>query len=213
MYSGGGAYFNDAVGGPVFNTLQSPYSFFALENANWIIVGLDSAYYAGALGHYMDGSLGKTNAQLPLLRDLAQKKKKMIVLTHHNGFDLGGFQASSPLRLFTEVMDAFQGVAPPAYWYWGHKHAGVVYKPLKEWNDMRCRCIGHGALPWGLSSVLKTGTQVDWFEQRNAGDPENNLRVLNGCALLELEGDTLTETFYDEKGRIAWTPDKPDNRE
>ena len=48
-----------AVGGPVFNKLQSPFSFFALENSNWIIVGVDSAYNAGKQSLYMNGSLGK----------------------------------------------------------------------------------------------------------------------------------------------------------
>jgi len=211
MYSGGGPYFNEAVGGPVFNKLQSPFSFFALENSNWIVVGLDSAYNAGELDLFMNGSLGN-NAQLPFLRDQAQKKKKMIVLTHHNGFDLGGYQPSAPLKLFTEVMGAFKDVAPPAYWYWGHKHAGAVYKPLKDVNDMRCRCVGHGALPWGLSSELQTSTQVEWFEQKNAGDPDDKLRVFNGFVLLELDGDNLIETFYDEKGRIAWTPGRGDTR-
>jgi len=42
MYSGGGPYFNTTVGSPTFNSLQSPWSFFALENTDWIIVGLDS---------------------------------------------------------------------------------------------------------------------------------------------------------------------------
>jgi len=29
---------------------------------------------------------------------------------------------------------------------------------------------------------------------------------------LELDGDNLIETFYDEKGRIAWTPGRGDTR-
>ena len=49
------------------------------------------------------------------------------MLTHHNGFELDG---TKPNRLYNEVMSAFHGVKPPAYWYWGHKHAGAVYKPL-----------------------------------------------------------------------------------
>lgn len=211
MYSGGGPYFNEAVGGPVFNKWQSPFSFFALENSNWIVAGLDSAYNAGELDLFMNGSLGN-NAQLPFLRNLAQKKKKMILLTHHQGFDLGGFVPGKPLKLFTKVMGAFKDVAPPAYWYWGHIHAGAAYTPLMDYNGMCCRCIGHGALPWGLASELQKSTQVAWFEQKNAGDPDDKLRVFNGCVLLELDGEHLFETFYDEKGRIAWTPERGDTR-
>jgi hypothetical protein len=212
MYSGGGPYFNDAVGGPLFNKYQSPFSFFALENSNWVLIGLDSAYNAGEMSLYMDGSLGHDSAQLPFLRSLVKKGKKVMVMTHHNGFELKGQQAT-PLRLFSEVIGAFEGAAPPAYWYWGHKHAGAAYKPLNDLNGLRCcRCVGHAALPWGLSSDLQTSSQVEWFEARSAGDPENRLRVLNGFVKLELDGDKLTETFYDETGRIAWTPQNGDTR-
>lgn len=210
MYSGGGPYFNEAVGGPMFNKLQSPWSFFALENANWVVVGLDSAYNAGELDLYMDGSLGK-NAQVLFLRKLAEDKtRKMILLTHHNGFDLGGYVQSAESELLQQVTAAFDGGAP-AYWYWGHKHAGAVYKPLPKYKNMLCRCAGHSALPWGLSTELQAGKnagQVEWFEDMNAGDPYDKLRVFNGCVLLELDGENLFETFYDEKGRIAWSNGK-----
>jgi len=212
MYSGGGPYFNDAVGGPVFNKFQSPFSFFALENSNWIVVGLDSAYNAGELSLYMDGSLGNNNEQIPFLKDLTQKRKKVIVLTHHNGLQLSGVQSNPPLKLFTEVMGAFQGGAPPAYWYWGHVHAGAVYKPMADQGNMRCRCVGHGALPWGLASELQNSALVEWFEQCNAGDPDNNLRVFNGFVVVDLDGPNLAETFYDELGRVAWTPQGGDPR-
>jgi hypothetical protein len=214
MYSGGGPYFDEAVGGPVFNKLQSPFSFFALENSNWIIVGLDSAYNADVLKLYMDGSLGN-NAQLPFLRGLAQKGKKVIILTHHNGLPENGQPPqpqAAPLKLFTEVLGAFDGAPPPAYWYWGHVHAGVAYQPLKDYHGLLCRCVGHAALPWGLASDLQTSQSVQWFERCNAQDPENHLRVFNGFVLLQLDGANLAETFYDETGRVAWTPQGGDPR-
>lgn len=203
MYPGGDSYFNEAVNGSLFKSSQAPYSFFAFEYGDWIVVGLDSAYNAGVLSLYMDGSLGDSgNAQFALLREIAAKGKKVIVLTHHNGFDLGGFTAGSPLKLYTEVMGAFPASAPPNYWYWGHKHAGAVYKPLS--NGTLCRCVGHGALPWSQSSELKDSSQVVWYEDQSAGDPEDELRVFNGFALLELDANAIKETFYDELGRVAW---------
>jgi hypothetical protein len=205
MYSGGDPYFNLAVGGPVFNVLQSPYSFFALENSNWIVVGLDSAYNADVLKLYMDGSLG-TNAQIPFLKDLATRGKKVIVLTHHNGIPEKGVQTAPQLKLFGEVTGAFAGQNPPAYWYWGHVHAGVAYKPMTDQNGMLCRCVGHSGLPWGRSSDLQASPNVEWFETRNAADPDDALRVLNGFVFLQLSGATLKETYYDENGGVAWTP-------
>lgn len=211
MYSGGGPYFDDAVGGPLFNKLQSPYSFFALENSSWIIVGLDSAYNADAFKLYMDGSLG-TNAQISFLQELAKKNKKMVLLTHHNGVPESGMPGPAPLNLLSEVTGALAGLSLPAYWYWGHAHAGVAYKPLPTQNGMLCRCLGHAALPWGLSADLQASTQVQWFEKCNAGDPDDKLRVFNGFVLVELNGPALTESFYDETGRVAWTPTTGDTR-
>ena len=216
MYSGGGPYFNQAVGGPVFNKLQSPYSFFALENTHWIVVGLDSAYYADVLGLYMNGTLGRDNAQARLLAEVAKKGKKVIVLTHHNGISQDG-ASGVPLQLFSDVMSAFAGQQPaaPAYWYWGHVHAGVAYTALEEHGGMLCRCIGHGALPWGLASDLEAAQEegkVAWFEHCNAGDRDNPLRVFNGFVSLQLNGPDLIETFYDETGRVAWRPGTRDTR-
>jgi hypothetical protein len=211
MYAGGFPYFDQVVGGPPFYQLQSPWSFFALENANWIIVGLDSAYNANVLKLYLDGSLGD-NAQLPFLESLARKGKKVIVLTHHNGLPEATIHSDKPLKLFTQVMSAFNGVAPPAYWYWGHVHAGIAYKPLNDHNGMLCRCLGHAAIPWGLASSLQNSSDLQWFEQCSATDPEDSLRVFNGFVVLRLDDTNLHEAFYDETGRIAWTPEGGDPR-
>lgn len=197
MYSGAKPFFVDAVESPLFSA-QKPYSFFALENTNWVIVGLDSAYYSDELTLYMNGSLG-TGAQVDFLKAQAQKGKKVILLTHHNGLEENG---SAVTGLWKEVMNCFPDGSGPAYWYWGHVHAGVVYAPQ---SGVQCRCTGHAALPWGYASELaQPNPNVVWFESRNAGDPADNLRVLNGFTYLQLDGATLNETFYDENGGVAW---------
>ena len=214
MYSSGGPYFNQVVGGPIFNKLQSPYSFFALENDNWIVVGLDSAYYSSALTLYLDGTLGSGNAQVPFLQSIAKRGKKVIVLTHHNAIPVGGFDPDTPFKLYSDVMSAFAGSPPPAYWYYGHEHVGAAYAPLKGVGTL-CRCLGHGALPWGLASSLQSAQangDVVWFEKCNANDPDDNLRVFNGFVCLDLDGPNVVETFYDELGRAAWSPGKNDTR-
>lgn len=211
MYSGGGPYFNQTVGGPVFNKLQSPFSFFALENAHWIVVGLDSAYFASAIKLYMDATLGKNNAQIPFLTEIAKRGKKVIVLTHHNPLPVSGVQPNPPYALYTEVIDVFAGHPAPAFWYYGHAHVGAAYTPLAG-SGTQCRCIGHSALPWGLASDLQTSKNVQWFEHCNAGDPDNKLRVFNGFVHLQFNGPDLIETFYDETGRVAWRPGTTDTR-
>jgi hypothetical protein len=216
MYSSGGPYFNEVVGGPVFNRLQSPYSFFALENSNWIIVGLDSAYFSSPLKLYLNGTLGTDNAQIAFLRQVVECGKRTIVLTHHNPFPVAGFNPETDPHsvLYTDVMDVFPKDRAPSYWYYGHEHVAAAYTPLQG-NGLLCRCLGHGALPWGFASALdkaKNNGRVEWFERCNASDPDETLRVFNGCVCLRLDGPKLTEIFYDEIGRVAWTPGQVDTR-
>jgi hypothetical protein len=215
MYSGGGPYFNTTVGNPIFNKLQSPWSFFALENIHWILVGLDSAYYSSAVKLYIDGTLGANNNQTQFLEQVAARNKKTIILSHHNPIPIGGLGANPQAgddgyQLYSDVMNAFAGHNAPAYWYYGHKHVGAAYKALP--NGVLFRCLGHGALPAGVASDLTGSTFVDWFEKCNAGDADDKLRIFNGFVHLELNGPDLTETYYDELGRVAWQPGTQDTR-
>ena len=199
MYSGGAPYFDVALADPLF-ALQRMSSFFALENTDWVIVGLDSAYYADEAGMYMDGSLGDDGVQLGFLRQQVATGKRVIVITHHNGLSEDG---SETTNLWTQVMSAFPADAGPDYWYWGHVHAGVVYQPKPPGNTL-CRCCGHGALPWGQASQLTNNPNVLWYESRSANDPDIPQRVLNGFAMLYLDGPNIVEVFYDENGGAAW---------
>jgi calcineurin-like phosphoesterase family protein len=201
MYPGADAYFEEALRSDLFQ-VQQQCSFFALENSDWVIVGLDSAYYSDAEGLYMDGSLhpdGGPTVQLDFLKAQVAKGKQVIVLTHHNGLSEDG---SSTTKLWSQVMSAFP-TGGPAYWYWGHVHAGVAYKPQGAANVL-CRCNGHAALPWGQASQLDGNPNVEWYEKRSANDPDIAERVLNGFAVLYLNGQQLDEVFYDENGGVAW---------
>lgn len=203
MYSGAKPYF-DAItdpGSPF--AMQGGCSYFALENTHWVIVGLDSAYFASDSNLYMDGSLappGGITQETFLARQVA-KGKKVIVLTHHNGLSEGG---TGETTLWNQVMRGFPNDAGPAYWYWGHIHAGAAYQPHSNGAaSVLCRCCGHGALPWGQASELDN-PNVLWYEKRSANDPDIPERVLNGFAMLYLHGPDIEEVFYDENGSAAW---------
>jgi hypothetical protein len=199
MYSGAKPYFA-AIAMPPFGR-QNGCSYFALENNNWVILGLDSAYFASEAGLYMDGSLNPAGGttQIQFLQQQVAKGKRVIVLTHHNGLVDDG---SSTTDLWPQVMSAFGANGGPAYWYWGHEHMAVVYKP--QANGTLGRCCGHGGLPWGHASELVAKPNVEWVEQRSANDLEIPQRVLNGFAVLSLNGPDVQETFYDENGGVAW---------
>jgi hypothetical protein len=104
-------------------------------------------------------------------------------------------------------MSAFPEGQGPAYWYWGHVHAGVVYGNQDPGRrNVACRCSGHAALPWGLATELDKAPNVAWYETRTANDPDIPQRVLNGFTVLRLDGGDIEETFYDENGGVAWPP-------
>lgn len=199
MYSGAIPYFRASAGSPF--GMQNGCSYFALENKKWVIVGLDSAYFSAEGGLYMDGSLGPPDGtQLIFLRAQVAKGKNVIVLTHHNGLSEDGQATTS---LWPEVMSGFPANSGPTLWYWGHAHAGAIYKPFGA-SKVSTRCCGHGALPWGQASTLASSNSVDWYEHRWANDPDIPQRVLNGFAVLSLSGQNIKETFYDENGEVAW---------
>ena len=205
MYSGAKPYFA-AISQAPFDK-QGGCSYFALENDNWIIVGLDSAYFSSDGNLYMNGQIfkdGFPNEQNAFLLEKGVRAqldgKKVIVLTHHNGIDDPGVNTN---LLFQQVMNAFPGDNGPAYWYYGHQHIAAVYKPIGS-KGVQCRCCGHGALPCGKASELAGSPNIVWHEDRLANDPDIPERVLNGFAVLKLEGPDIQEVFYDENGGVAW---------
>jgi len=205
MYPGAAPLFQVTLAHEIF-AAQQKHSFFALENSDWVIICLDSAYYSNVWKMYMSGALGTAgNAQFSFIKTQAAKGKKTMVVTHHNGISDNPNGIPTTNAFWNEMMSAFPVASPPAYWYWGHVHTGVVYKDAA--NGTKPRCLGHGAIPWGFSSELDKAKQkgnILWFENRNANDPDIPVRVYNGFTILELSGSSIKETFYDETGNVAW---------
>lgn len=198
MYDGAKSYFKVLLGDSRFAAQQAT-SYFALQNKSWVIVGLDSAYFSDADRLYMDGALDSDH-QLPFLRNAAEEAKNqgkgLIVLSHHNGLAGDGRKKEV---LWKQVMGAVPKASTPFYWYWGHVHIGAVY--IKKGN-VEPRCVGHSAIPWGEAIALKKNRNVVWFEDRK--NPTSPPHVMNGFATLELNGPSLSETFYDQTGAVSW---------
>jgi len=191
MYSGAHGYFAELKARfPV----QNGTSYFALYNDDWLIVGLDSAYASDAMNLYMDGALNE--AQIQWMQGLP-KRKKLMVLSHHQGFDIGGQHHTA---LYQPVCDALGRV--PDYWYWGHLHNGIVYA---EQGGLKARCAGHGAIPYGVTSELDGNERVLFSESKNAMDDEYPERVLNGYARVRLSGEEIIEEFIGEDGSVRWS--------
>ena len=207
MYSGALGYFaalgNDAA--PF--AAQRGCSMFALRIGDWTVLGLDSAYYADPLELYMFGSLALPAAtqQMDWIASLDLEPSKVIVLTHHNALDVAcdPAQQSSYTPFWTQLRTALGG--DPAAWYWGHIHNGIVYaSPLTVGTSFvtntRCRCLGHGALPYGLAAALADTPQIAWHATTPAGI---GAELLNGfvtlCFDLDANGNVaaITEAFHD----------------
>ncbi len=196
MYSGAQPYFEIALGSPSF-AAQKGTSYFALVNANWIIFGLDTAYFSSPDDLYMDGAIDAHQRDFIRTVCADHPHRKIVVVSHHEGLDLPGEQTNA---LWLQVRNALGGV--PDYWYFGHAHNAVVYKTRPD--GCRARCIGHGAVPYGVAKRLQDAPAVEWFETTNAADDDVPNRVLNGFACVTLDGASLTEALIGEDGSTRW---------
>jgi 3',5'-cyclic AMP phosphodiesterase CpdA len=203
MYSGGHGYFNLTV-----KTLGQQASYFAAYNKQWQLIGLDSAYEADKRNKlYGSGYIGAEQLEWfqYQLEQGANAGLKSIVMTHHNPVGIDG---TIDQKFLDQVLNAAK-YHPFHYWYWGHEHDGAVFR-LFNWSigPVYGRCIGHGGIPYSPEKIGATKSSsvfVEWTEQEKyaegAGDPRCGL---NGFAVLKLPigAARLTETFYDDSGRL-----------
>ncbi len=129
MYSGGNAYFGAIL--PRFNQLSS---YFAIQNANWMLVGLDTAHK----DHDLD------SGQIRWLKHVVNNRgdRKVVLFSHHQPFSR--LDKQGPL-LQAKLADLFGQQAITA-WYWGHEHDCILYDRHPA-TGLLGRCIGHGGIP------------------------------------------------------------------
>jgi Calcineurin-like phosphoesterase len=129
MYSGGAGYFQ-ALG----DFFQQPASCFAMQNSNWILVCLDTAY--------VDFDLDAK--QVAWLKSIvaAAGTRKLVLFSHHQPFSQLDDQGP---KLQVALADLLKQQRIHA-WFWGHEHRLVLYDPHPLWS-FKGRCIGHGGFP------------------------------------------------------------------
>jgi hypothetical protein len=208
MYCGGVGYFQTIRDQKFANR---GFSYFALTNDAWLIIGLDTAYWGHNQsvlyedGYIADATQAKGTAQLDWLQHLLSNPehahKRLIILTHHDGFDVD-VGIVKEKKLFKVIKDAV-GNNRDLIWYWGHVHAGIAYNPIPLPGNrfLRARCVGHGGVPYPpfgvLSSYGSPPHSIAWAEQEKATTGDTR-RALNGYMTLTLEGNRITEEFYAE---------------
>lgn len=224
MYSGGNGFFSDALGlssspnGSGVFSAQKGSTCFVLQFGGWSLLGLDSAFMSPLTSALMTGSIGGvygTQGQWiqGLVKNNTISPDNTIVFTHHNGF---ADDTTSASPLWAEINGALG--ADPYAWYWGHVHNGIVYnapitipsvpgQPGLTTNTW-ARCLGHAALPYGLSGNLSGKAGIAW--NANTPQPAPSKQLYNGFAILTLSTASgsmvITENFYDLGGpNPTWT--------
>ncbi|MEK6153932.1 metallophosphoesterase [Flavobacteriaceae bacterium 3-367] len=202
MYDGAKGLYHTALASPIFEKQQGT-TYFSIAYGDWVVLGLDSAY--NATGMYMDGAINDPYQPGPDGFIARQAKgKKVIVLTHHNPMDVQGRQTNT---LWTDVVTHSLNGKHPEVWYWGHIHNAVVYSDSAPSGATKARCLGHGGIPFGHAQWLVNAPHVDYYANTPLEKPvpRNELRVKNGFAILEIKDGELTETWYDQDGKVAWS--------
>ncbi|MGZ3763201.1 MAG: metallophosphoesterase family protein [Mucilaginibacter sp.] len=210
MYDGANGYFDAALAYPAFKVQQGA-SYFAVIYSNWIIFGLDSAYFdQSAL--YSDGTVSDADQLSFISKVLAENgapNTKIIVMTHHNAISYDGSQLNtySGGSLMNDIYTAL-GNRIPDYWYYGHLHNGIVYDAAALGNSgifnqfgavPNLRCFGHAAIPFGKAYGLDGSPVANYFSQTPMPDPDTAQlnRVLNGFAMVTLQPGGITEQVYE----------------
>jgi hypothetical protein len=215
MYSGGEAYFRRTL--PAFGQAAS---YFAHQNAHWMLVGLDVAY--------RDHDIDDEQAAW-LERVLAQAgSRKVVLLSHHqlySHFESQGRKLWSQPR-FGAILRSKRIFA----WYWGHEHRCTIFEGRDQNFGLYARCVGHGGMPqsraktrdlpraaeqayeraeWRRSAAqTKEGNTLPScvvLEGRNEYVPgEEDKFSPHGYAVLTFDGPTLTEQVLDPAGRVLY---------
>jgi len=132
MYSGGFAYFDLAL-----PALKQKSSYFALQNTNWLLIALDTAY----VDHDMDT---KQVAWVNTVIEQAQKDglRKVVFFSHQQPFSQLSDQGPKLGLALQHLLERKKIKA----WYFGHEHVCAIYDRHPEW-ELHGRCLGNGGIP------------------------------------------------------------------
>lgn len=209
MYSGGLYFFNTVL--PAFKQKQ-PY--FCLENQNWRIIGLDSAYAAGRLKPSSPND--PVSPQWNWLVDILRKSKKAtIFLTHHQPVSAHAqeFKDSEAFRKDIDDLLATDGVGEDAIfgWFFGHEHRCALYRDSV--TKFNARLIGNGCIPHEVQREKAADpdcTPVDFFNKKET-QPGTDTAV-STFAKLTFGGPKVLIEYVDETyatwGAEAWDATK-----
>jgi Calcineurin-like phosphoesterase len=193
MYSGGKGYFEALT-----SFFQQSSSCFAMQNTQWLILGLDTSY--------TDFDLDQ--AQVAWVRKMvaAAGTRQLIICSHHQPFSALDDQGPKLQVALSDLLDHQRMTA----WFWGHEHRLVVYEPHQKWG-VKGRCIGHGGFPADRDTKIGAGGNVyKWIHMQSRPHAPEALLLdgpnfwvtakpdeysPHGYLFLELDGKKAWETY------------------
>ena len=158
--------------------LHQKTTYFALENAHWRIVALDSGYtqpHNGILqfvqNFKQDWTLGITSDQQQWLAECVFKdpgdKRPVVLLSHHQ--PISAFEVATP-ALIEQLAPYLDRVL---LWFWGHEHRIALYGAVElGGHNVRGRCIGHAGMPQTFPAFTPLAGS-EWTKAVVATPPEN----------------------------------------
>jgi hypothetical protein len=209
MYSGGEYYFNTVL--PAF---EQPQPFFCLENSNWRIIGLDTAYNGGRLKPLSPNDPMNTQWNW-LIETLRKGGKKVIFLTHHQPVSAHQAEWNDSKSLREDIAELLQmnGVGGDAIfgWFFGHEHRCALYRDIDL--KFNARLIGNGCIPHEVQAEKAADpgcNDVDFFNKKATGPGTNT--AVSSFAKLSFSGTELLIEYVDETfatwGAEVWYSDK-----
>ncbi len=200
MYTGGESFFNVVL--PAFH---QPLPYFCLENDDWRLIGLDTAYDGGRL-KATDQSPGIA-AQWEWLVSLLKKKdgKANIILTHHQPVSAYAqeFSESQGLRDDIKALLSTEGVGEDAIfgWFFGHEHRCAIYDD--DQTQFNARLIGSGCIPHEVQTETQSDPGCTPAHFFNARGENGTGDAISMYAELRFFGPALVVVYTDEDG-MCW---------
>jgi predicted phosphodiesterase len=189
LYAGGQPFYD------LLDKLKQPASYFCLRNADWQLIGLDTA-----LNDKLSGAPTSLDpSELEWLRDKITNSgnRRTVLLSHHQLFStndkFGDEKKSHNPALLQQMSDLLPKVD---LWLWGHEHDLVVFEAYLGLS--RGRCIGGSAFPVGKYEMPQAPS--------NPEVPYNKQVVLSKAgafyqhcyAVMRLNGRSAIVDYYED---------------
>jgi 3',5'-cyclic AMP phosphodiesterase CpdA len=192
MFAGGQAYFEFLARDARFKR-QNGCSHFALENDDWLLLGIDSAFTLEGLKGDV-GALATPQAEWFAAQVERAPNKKLILLSHHQPFS--AWEAPSP-KMVSDLGPILCRARLVEAWFWGHEHRCAVYEPVH--NIKYPALIGHGGVPVYSSKTKPKNFKLRHNDTRSFSHLLENYSYM-GFAVVDLDGPVGKVRYVDEDG-------------